>query len=468
MSTLASRRLSAPPLEERGARLSPLRTERSIALIRVVVLAVVAAIYVSGIAIETSLGPPAIAILCMACAYAVVCLVAFAKEETVSFRVRAITLMIDVGLVTLWIQATGGAESQFWSLYVIVVLSVALRFGMLETMGAAIGLAILHSSMLTGATGIERTELVYRPTLIVVAGFAVGVLSHQRAVQRRERKKAQVLAEERTQELGQERAEVARLRRVDLARSEFVAVAAHEFRSPLAAIIGVLSTLRTRGDSLQSWVREELIDGASGQAQRLARLVEDLLTISRIEDGVLRLSMEPVNARDLIMDAARASRTAERVHVELGRVGSIVCDVDAVIRILTNLLDNARKYSPDGAWITLAVSQDDERVSFAVRDAGPGIPPQEREAIFERFRRAEGSGKPGTGLGLYISRGLVQAHGGELSVGDAREGGAEFSFWLPRRLPGAHAVAVGGPDENEDEEPGLAVTPITAVAGGSR
>ena len=467
MSTLASRTPAARPPPEGGRRLSALRTERSIALIRVTVLAVVVAVYLSGIGIRSSLGPPALAILAMACVYAFACLLWLARDEVVSFRTQLATLLIDIALVTLWIQATGGARSQFWTLYLIVVASVGLRFGMMETLGVAAGLAILHVSVLMGAEGVEPTDLIYRPTLLVVVGFAVGVLSYQRSVQRRERRALANLAQTREHELGEERAEVARLRRVDLARTEFVAVAAHEFRSPLAAIIGVLSTLKTHGESLQPYVRDELIDGASDQAERLARLVEDLLTMSRIEDGVLRLSMEPVDARDLISDAVRSSGTAGRVHIQLGRVDPVVRDVDAVIRVLTNLLDNARKYSPEGAPIMLSLAQDDERVRISVRDSGEGVPEEDRAAVFERFRRREGSGKPGAGLGLYISRGLVQAHGGEMSVSDAREGGAEFSFWLPRRLPGPHAVAVGPPSADE-ELSASDVSAVTAAAGGSR
>jgi signal transduction histidine kinase len=469
MSTLASRTLASRPGVERGLGRSALKTERSISLIRVTVLATVAAVYLTGIGIRSSLGPPALAVLIFAGLYAFVCLLVVARDDAVSFRVQAATLLIDISLITLWVQATGGEHSQFWTLYLIVIVSAALRFGLLETIGVAVGLALLHASVLMGGLGVDRAELVYRPALLIVTGFAVGVLSYQRTVQRRERQELEALAEIRTSELGKEREEVARLRRVDLARTEFVAVAAHEFRSPLAAIIGVLSTLKTHGDALQSYVRDELIDGASGQAERLARLVEDLLTMSRIEDGVLRLSMEPIDVRDLIAEATRSSGTATRVHVRLGRVETVVCDVDAVVRVLTNLLDNARKYSPEGTSIALSVAQDAERVRFAIRDEGAGVPPEERESIFERFRRADGSSQPGAGLGLYISRGLVQAHGGELTVGDARGGGAEFAFWLPKRLPGVHAVAVGGPDEvSRMDLPEPEVTEITAAVVGTR
>jgi signal transduction histidine kinase len=119
-------------------------------------------------------------------------------------------------------------------------------------------------------------------------------------------------------------------------------------------------------------------------------------------------------------------------------VDPILCDADAIVRVLTNLLDNAKKYSPEGSPIAISVSQDDRAVRFAVRDAGPGVRPEDRQAVFERFRRLGSNGKPGAGLGLYIMRGLVEAHGGQVTIGDAPEGGAEFAFTLPRS---AHLTA---------------------------
>jgi signal transduction histidine kinase len=291
---------------------------------------------------------------------------------------------------------------------------------------------------------VEDAALLYRPTLLVLAGVAVGVLTQHLTDQRRERLAATVVAESAARALGTERREVERLRRVDLARSDYVAVAAHELRTPLAAILGVLATLKSHGSVLEEPVREELIDGATVQTERLSRLVEELLTLSRIEDGVLRMSLVAAEAEELVTEAARASSTKDRLTVRIEGDGSVVCDVDAVIRVLTNLLDNARKYSPADSPITLAVSEDPDRVRFSVRDAGPGIPASDREAIFERFRRG-GTTKPGSGLGLYISRGLVHAHGGELSVRAAPGGGSEFMFWLPRGTPGERAVAVGTP-----------------------
>jgi signal transduction histidine kinase len=317
------------------------------------------------------------------------------------------------------------------------------------------------------------TSRLYRPTLLLVAGFAVGMLSLQRTDQRQKRFEMEAIAESWARQLGRERAEVERLRKVDLARTEFVGVAAHELRTPLAAILGVLSTLKQHGAVLDDGVRVELIDSAEAQAERLTRLVEDLLTVSRIQDGVLRLSMAPVDPRDLIADAAGASSTAERLQLEIDTPERVVCDADATVRVLTNLLDNARKYSPDGAPIVVAVSNDGRRVWFAIRDAGRGVAEADRGVIFERFRRADDSSAPGAGLGLYISRGLVRAHGGELEVGDAVEGGARFTFWLPVLAPGEHEVTVGGSDTPAESAPdvealGLDVNHVTVPTGRPR
>jgi signal transduction histidine kinase len=440
---------------ETGSGITALRSERSIALIRIAVVAAVLWIYLGSLGIRRSLGPAAIVILALAGLYGLVSILLLVADQVPSLRARLATLVIDILLITLWVQATGGPRSEFWTLYLIVIVSAALRFRLVETMGVALGLTILHLSVTLGDGGLARSQLIYRPMLMMATGFAVGLLAYQRAVHRRERKVLQALVETRGLELGKERAEVDRLRRVDLKRSEFVAVLAHEFRTPLAAVIGVLSTLKTHGSVLEDEIRDELIDGAQAQAERLARLVDDLLTASRIEDGVVRLNLERVDVRDLVSDAARASETTGRVAVQVPRVEPLVCDADAIVRVLTNLLDNAKKYSPDDSPIEIVVSQGRERVRFAVRDSGPGIPPQDRERVFERFRRLGEGVKPGAGLGLYISRGLVEAHGGEVTVGDAPGGGAEFAFTLPRSN-----------DSDDDDVP--IVTKVTAAATDAR
>ena len=442
MSARAARTPVPEGDEASGWLPSVLRTKRTIALLRICVLAVVTVLSLSSAGIQTVAGPAAPVLVFDAFVYALTCLVLSTRGGEASPWGRAVTFAIDVALITAWIVVTGGGRSEFWTLYLIVIAAVALRFGIVETIGAAVGLAVLLLAQLV-EQGVLWTSRLYRPTMLLVAGFAIGMLSLQRADQRQKRFEMEAIAESRARQLGRERAEVERLRKVDLARTEFVGVAAHELRTPLAAILGVLTTLKEHGAVLEDRVRVDLIDGAEAQAERLTRLVEDLLTVSRIQDGVLRLSMEHVDLRELITDAGRASGAAERLRLEPDAPASVVCDADAIVRVLTNLFDNARKYSPEGTPITVAVSSDARRVAVDVHNAGGGIADEDREAIFERFRRADETEAPGTGLGLYISRGLVRAHGGELEAGDVPEGGAAFTFWLPVLDPGERAVSVG-------------------------
>jgi signal transduction histidine kinase len=466
------RTLAPDDPEGSGSIPSVLRTRRTIALLKICVLAVLTVLYLSSAGIREVAGPSALFLLVATFVYALACLVLSTRSQGSTVWGRAVTLLVDVALITAWIEATGGGRSEFWTLYLIVIVAVALRFGIIETVGVAVGLAVLLVAMLL-QNDILLTTRLYRPTLLLVAGFAVGLLSLQRADQRRKRFEMEMIAESRARQLGRERAEVERLRQVDLARTEFVGVAAHELRTPLAAIVGVLSTLREHGAVLDDDVRIELIDGAETQAERLTRLVEDLLTVSRIQDGVLRLSMEPADLRDLIADAARASSTADRLRLDLETPAPLVCDADAIVRVLTNLFDNARKYSPAGTAITVGVSAVGERVRIDVANAGAGIAEADHEAIFERFHRADQTGAPGTGLGLYISRGLVRAHGGELEVGDPPpEGGTRFTFWLPVVDPGERAVDVGPSEVPARVDVDDAIEPdvshVTVRSGGPR
>lgn len=432
----------------RSAGFDPMRTERWIALIRLAVVGVVTAIYLGSLARGGGPSPAAIALLTFSVMFSVWSLVAFAGPEEPSPLSRILSVLVDVTLVTAWVQVTGGVSSEYWGLYLVVLISVAMRYDLARAVGAAIGMALLYGGIAI-ATGLPKDLVINRTALMVITGFAAGVLSQQRVIHRRRGQEFQAVAEERSRELTHERAEVERLRRVDIAKSEFVAIAAHEFRTPLAAVIGVLSTLDEHASVLSSSERRELIEGATAQATRLARLVDDLLTVSRIEDGVIGLEFEPVDPRDLLSEAARASGTSGRLLVRSERVGEVRCDRDAIIRVLTNLLDNARKYSPDGAKVHVAVSLEGDVVRFSVADEGPGIPEEERDEVFERFRRLDsGSSKPGTGLGLYICRGLVEAHGGWIRVDEGPKGGAEFSFTLPR----ATVAAEDGADDTEDVE----------------
>jgi signal transduction histidine kinase len=453
-------RIAAEVPVEGASAADEYRTERTIALVRVAVVAVVAVVYLNSIGLERRLGSLAISILALAAIYTVWTLLARPYESQVGRRFRTASLLADVALISLWTRATGGPTSEFWTLYLIAVIAVALRFDLLETMGAALGIALVYVMSMSVVGGLPTTSLIARPSLMVITGFAVGMLAQQRHVQNDERRALEHIVEERSRALAEEQAAVARLTEMDVAKTEFVAVASHEFRTPLSGIIGVLSTLRTHGDTLEPEIRRELLEGAEQQASRLARLVEDLLTVSRIEGGSVSLEIQAVHPQRLAFEAAQASGTNEVLRVELNGVERVWCDVDRMVRVVTNLLDNARKYSPSGAPILLEFDDDGEVVTIRVSDRGPGIAAGDRERAFERFARlVAGSGQSGTGLGLYITKTLVEAHGGSISVREADGGGAVFEVRLP--IPAAvhlHRTARSAPDVSDVTAP----SPTTA------
>jgi signal transduction histidine kinase len=392
------------------------------------VVAVVADVYLISIGIRPAVRPLAPSVLVLAAVYAIWSLLARPDETMPTNRFRAATLLVDATLITLWLVATGGTNSEYWTLYLIALVAVAMRYSLVETFFSALGLAVLYVIVLSINGGASPAAVLSRLPVLLIAGFALGVLAQQRRTHQVQRELLAQIAEDRSQALAEEQALVARLREVDLAKSEFVAVAAHEFRTPLAAILGVFSTLRTHGDSLDPSLREELLVGAETQAQRLGRLVDDLLTVARIEDGALRLDVQPIEAEWLVSHAIQVSRTGDRVRAE-----TIWCDADHMVRVLTNLIDNARKYSPPDGTIFITVAQGPSTVSVSVRDEGPGIPKERRAEVFDRFRRlGEKPKKPGAGLGLYITRSLVEAHGGTIRVDEAPGGGADFNFTIPQ------------------------------------
>jgi signal transduction histidine kinase len=440
-----------------------LRTERWVALVRFTVIAVVVGIHMLSGEILTSSGPVVIALLVLALTHATWSLVASRRASEPSFTSRTLSLLIDVYLVTTWVVMSDGAMSDYWALYLIVVVSAAMRFDLGQTMVIAIGMVALYGGLVIVDDRLPPELVLHRTSLMVITGFAVGILSQQRLVHRRVGQALEAEVVVRSRELDEERAEVERLKRVDVAKSEFVAVAAHEFRTPLAAVIGVLSTLKEHGSVLTPEDRLELIDGATSQANRLARLVDDLLTVARIEDGILRLTLEPVEPRHLLAEAAQVSGMTGRLVIQIGRLGHVRCDQDAIIRVLTNLLDNARKYSPADSKVHISVTLEGDMMRFTVSDEGSGIPEEERTEIFERFRRLEGGKtKPGAGLGLYICRGLVEAHGGTIRADNGPHGGAEMSFTLPRAVKGAgeEPVPSGTPAEDGSAGSDGVVRPI--------
>ncbi len=228
------------------------------------------------------------------------------------------------------------------------------------------------------------------------------------------------------------------------ARDEFLSIAAHELRTPVTGIKGVAQLLQrsmARG-TLDSTRHERSLDAIVSQADRLSALVVDLLDVSRLRSGQLALRPQEIDLAALVGEAvirARDGLENDRFTIML-RGASEPCpmlgDPDRLEQILTNLLDNAVKYSPNGGEITVAVSGGDVRVSISVQDEGIGLAPGMTERIFEPFGRAPNAADhniPGEGLGLYISRQIAERHGGSLwAESDGGERGTTFHLDLPR------------------------------------
>ena len=232
--------------------------------------------------------------------------------------------------------------------------------------------------------------------------------------------------------------DVTRERRLERVRAEFVATVSHELRTPLASLHGAALTLREHGD-LAAETKRDLLDMIASQSQRLADLVEEILITGQLDSGSLRVSSEPFDAEELVRFVADDAglRVGERRTIEVdvpSGLPLVYGDAGRTRQVLSNLVDNAAKYSPDGSRIEITVGAHDEHVRFSVSDEGLGIPLNEQEQIFEKFYRLDPDhrrGVSGSGLGLYICRELVRSMNGRIFVESDLGRGATFTVELP-------------------------------------
>ncbi|HEU0032615.1 MAG TPA: ATP-binding protein [Kofleriaceae bacterium] len=238
--------------------------------------------------------------------------------------------------------------------------------------------------------------------------------------------------------------DVTELVQLDQMRLELVAVASHELRTPLTTLRMTVLMLQERAAMLGERERA-LIDTAMLGIQQLSVLVDEFLSLTQIEAGQLRLTMAPIAPAELIERAVRevASAADEAgVTIEVARTGelpAIAGDPSRLAIVLGNLLGNAIRYTPRGGQITVAARATGDRLIASVTDTGPGVPPEHRERVFERFfrvehtRAARGDDTPhaGVGIGLYIARQIVVAHGGTIRCDAGPDGGARFTIELP-------------------------------------
>jgi signal transduction histidine kinase len=239
-----------------------------------------------------------------------------------------------------------------------------------------------------------------------------------------------------TDELGQLAGAFERMRRqlaqLDDARRAFIANASHELRTPLFSLGGFLELLDD--DELDEATRREFLAEATTQVARLQKLAVDLLDLSRLDAGKLRVEREPVELDRLAAEVARefAPIAARRRHVleTAGEGASALADAERVAQIARILVDNALVHTPGGTSVRLRTSRSGRLVELAVLDDGPGVPPEEADRVFDRFARLNGAVAFGSGLGLAIARELATLMGGEIAL-ESRPGRTVFALRLP-------------------------------------
>jgi PAS domain S-box-containing protein len=245
--------------------------------------------------------------------------------------------------------------------------------------------------------------------------------------------------------------DISERKEVDRLKGEFVSMVSHELRTPLTSIRGALGLLAGGRLEDSPEKRQRMLDLAAANTDRLIRLINNILDVERINSNAATFEQAECSARDLVGQVVETiTPLAERAGMILQTNAEEAClwaDPDRMAQTLTNLIDNAIKFSPAGSAIEVSVAADDAFATFSVRDHGRGIPADKLASVFDRFQQVDASDsreKGGSGLGLAISRGIVQQHGGKIWVESTLGEGTTFFFTIP--LAASRAVSAGAAD----------------------
>jgi signal transduction histidine kinase len=254
--------------------------------------------------------------------------------------------------------------------------------------------------------------------------------------------------------LFEEAAKVEAFKKVDQLKSELLSTVSHELRTPLASIKGYASSLLREDVEWEPETRREFLQVIDEESDRLTALIEDLLQMSEIEAGVLRVDRQPVKISRLAQKVVKKLRPHARDHqVSVNIVADVpetMADPRRIEQVLHNLIVNATKYSPEGTSILVRVERRGSDILVSVRDQGIGIPLEHVDHVFERFYRVDGTlarQTGGSGLGLPICRGIVEAHGGRIWVESQLSKGSTFFFSIPLSAP--EVIASAHADQGE-------------------
>ena len=307
-----------------------------------------------------------------------------------------------------------------------------------------------HEMTVQNADGRSRVVEITATRLMDRAGNHEGVSIIMRDITQRKLREDEISrlneslnlqVAERTQELAQKVKELAlansELQQLDRMRTEFVSLVTHQIRAPLTNMQGAVSRMNADCGEVNGTCTK-MFSVLQQQFARMNRLVEDVLNTTRIEAGEIAAQMEPISIVPLIaqvVEQTRARMTDRRIKVpHKPGMPYVLADRDLLSEAFANLLDNADKYSPDQSDISIDVHANQTEVIVSVCDSGPGLLEEDLENVFNKFYRSDSSDSQlayGYGLGLYVSRQLIEVQGGRIWVENRPEGGAEFSISLP-------------------------------------
>lgn len=315
-------------------------------------------------------------------------------------------------------------------LYLVAITIVAARFERAPSLVAALlSVACYDFFFIPPYYTFQVADLHHTLTFAMMFGASILVSGLTQRIRRQE---------EEVRKRDEHNAALALRARTEEMRASLLSAVSHDLRTPLAVITGAATTLRDDAESVREPARTELVSTICEEAERLERLVGNLLHMTRIEAGGAAIKREWVPVEELVVSAMarlEGPLAARRVATKLPESLPLV-SVDPVLfeQVFLNLLENAVKYTPSTAAIEIEGRRADDRVVIDVMDQGPGFSPGDEDRIFEKFYRGTAA-RSGVGLGLAICRGIVEAHGGTITAKNREGGGGAFRITIPVGAP---------------------------------
>ena len=361
------------------------------------------------------------------------------------------TSLTDAALIMAWLYATGATRSPFYLVLYVSVLAVSFRYPAKETLFAAVVYAASYWILLfwPESDGLPANEIATRISYVFLAAVLGATFSREIYLQTADKSRLQQeLHGEERKKRQEAQASLEELRRIEAhlhgaikARDDFLSIAGHELKTPLAALqlqVQGLQLVISKGlgnDAIKKL--QDRLERASGSVQDLGQLIDELLDVSRMTSGKLKLEKQQFDLSELLKEVvAKYSETALEMgcRLELQCPAAIVGYWDRVRleQVVANLLSNAIKYGREKP-VEIEVSEKDDNAIFKVTDHGIGVAPDHQTRIFERFERAVPDREfGGLGLGLWIARRIVEASGGKIRVESVPTQGATFTVTLPK------------------------------------